>query len=47
MRNRATVVENNRFTRDYTYGHCTLNTTNPVTWTGNVWHDTGEPIAGC
>ena len=39
-----TVVTNNRFTRRFNYGHCTLNTSNPVTWTNNVWDDDGTPI---
>jgi hypothetical protein len=41
-----TKVTNNVFTRDYTYGHCTLNTTNPVVWEGNTWED-GEPVNSC
>jgi hypothetical protein len=42
-----TIVKDNRFTRRFTYGHCTLNTSNPFTWSGNVWDDTGAPINGC
>lgn len=42
-----TVVTNNRFTRRFTYGHCTLNTRHPVVWEGNVWDDNGAPIRHC
>jgi hypothetical protein len=42
-----TVVTNNRFTKRYGYGACTLNTANPVTWSGNVWDEDGTPIARC
>lgn len=37
-----TKVTNNRFTRRFTYGPCTLNTAAAhVTWSGNVWDDDG------
>jgi len=39
-----TQVTNNRFTRRYTYGPCTLNTKNPVVWQNNVWDDDGSPL---
>ncbi len=42
-----TVVTNNRFTKRYTYGACTLNTKNPVVWSGNVWDETGRPYNSC
>ena len=42
-----TKVTNNRFTRRYTYGACTLNTKNPVVWSGNVWDDDGSPLKSC
>jgi hypothetical protein len=42
-----TKVTNNRFTRRYTYGACTLNTNNPVTWSGNVWDNDGTPYTSC
>lgn len=42
-----TVVTNNRFTRRYTYGHCTHNNSYSYTWSGNVWDDTGSTIPSC
>ena len=42
-----TKVTDNVFTRQYTYGHCTLNTSNPVVWTGNTWADDGSPVPSC
>ena len=40
-----TVIKNNRFSRSFTYGPCTLNTAAAnVTWTGNVWDDNGAPV---
>lgn len=42
-----TVVTNNRFTKRFTYGACTLNTDNPVVWSGNVWDETGKPLRSC
>jgi Domain of unknown function (DUF4082)/Right handed beta helix region len=42
-----TQITNNRFTRRYTYGACTLNTNNPVVWSGNVWDDDGAPLSSC
>ena len=41
-----TKVTNNRFTRRYTYGPCTLITAaENITWTGNVWDDDGAPVS--
>ena len=42
-----TRVTNNRFTRRYTYGACTLITNNPFVWSGNVWDDDGTTIPTC
>lgn len=41
----STTVTNNRFTRRYTYGPCTLNTAaEHITWEGNVWDDDGSEL---
>ncbi len=41
-----TKVTNNRFTRRYSYGPCTLNTSaSNVTWQGNVWDDDGPALS--
>lgn len=42
-----TIVRNNFFTKRYTYGHCTLNTSNPFTWTNNRWWEDNAVISGC
>ncbi|MDN5763581.1 MAG: DUF4082 domain-containing protein, partial [Microlunatus sp.] len=44
-----TVVTDNRFTRRYTYGHCT-DIAKPgaqTVWSGNVWDDDGSPVRSC
>lgn len=44
-----TQITNNRFTRRIGAGPCTLNATNPVVWTNNVWDDNGAqiPLSSC
>jgi hypothetical protein len=40
-----TKITNNRFSRRYTYGPCTLNTAaSNITWSNNVWDDDGSQI---
>lgn len=42
-----TQVTNNRFSKRFTYGACTLNTRNHVVWRGNVWHESGRRLRSC
>jgi hypothetical protein len=40
-----TKITNNRFTRRFTYGPCTLiSDASKFTWSGNVWDDDGTPL---